>query len=52
MGSFNRLGVVWSGAHHGLMTGILRDECFPEWAKQTVDTLRKAEQEAHDGISS
>jgi len=26
MSSFNRLGVVWSGAHHGLMTGILRDE--------------------------
>ena len=32
--------------------GILRDEYFPEWAKQTVDTLRKAEQEVHDGISS
>ncbi|MBP5254108.1 MAG: glycoside hydrolase family 3 C-terminal domain-containing protein [Lachnospiraceae bacterium] len=26
MSSFNRLGVVWSGAHYGLMTGILRDE--------------------------
>jgi len=26
MSSFNRLGVVWSGAHRGLMTGILRDE--------------------------
>ena len=26
MSSFNRIGVVWSGAHHGLMTGILRDE--------------------------
>ena len=26
MSSFNRLGVTWSGAHHGLMTGILRDE--------------------------
>ncbi len=26
MSSFNRLGVVWSGAHEGLMTGILRDE--------------------------
>ncbi len=26
MSSFNRLGVVWAGAHHGLMTGILRDE--------------------------
>jgi len=26
MTSFNRIGVVWSGAHHGLMTGILRDE--------------------------
>lgn len=26
MSSFNRLGVVWSGAHHGLMTGVLRDE--------------------------
>ena len=26
MSSFNRIGVVWAGAHHGLMTGILRDE--------------------------
>jgi len=26
MSSFNRLGVTWAGAHHGLMTGILRDE--------------------------
>lgn len=26
MTSFNRIGVVWSGAHRGLMTGILRDE--------------------------
>ena len=26
MSSFNRIGVVWSGSHHGLMTGILRDE--------------------------
>lgn len=26
MSSFNRLGVTWSGAHRGLMTGILRDE--------------------------
>ena len=26
MSSVNRLGVVWSGAHRGLMTGILRDE--------------------------
>ena len=26
MSSFNRIGVVWSGAHHGLMTEILRDE--------------------------
>ncbi len=26
MSSFNRIGVVWSGAHRGLMTGILRDE--------------------------
>ena len=26
MSSFNRIGVVWAGAHRGLMTGILRDE--------------------------
>ena len=26
MSSFNRVGVVWAGAHYGLMTGILRDE--------------------------
>lgn len=26
MSSFNRIGVVWAGGHHGLMTGILRDE--------------------------
>lgn len=26
MTSFNRIGVVWSGAHRGLMTDILRDE--------------------------
>lgn len=26
MSSFNRLGVVWSGAHYGLMTNILRNE--------------------------
>jgi beta-glucosidase len=26
MSSFNRIGAVWSGAHRGLMTGILRDE--------------------------
>ena len=38
--------------NRGDFIGILRDEYFPEWAKQTVDTLRKAEQEVHDGISS
>lgn len=32
MTSFNRLGVVWSAAHHGLMTGVLRDE----WGFQGV----------------
>ena len=26
MSSFNRIGVIWAGAHYGLMTGILRDE--------------------------
>lgn len=26
MSSFNRIGVVWSGAHRGLMTDILRNE--------------------------
>lgn len=26
MTSFNRLGVVWSGAHYGLMTNVLRNE--------------------------
>lgn len=26
MGSFNRVGVTWSGAHRGLMTGLLADE--------------------------
>lgn len=26
MTSFNRFGVVWSASHHGLMTGVLRDE--------------------------
>ena len=26
MTSFNRLGVVWSGSHRGLMTDVLRDE--------------------------
>lgn len=26
MTSFNRIGVVWSGAHHGLMTEVLRNE--------------------------
>lgn len=26
MSAFNRLGVVWSGADYGLMTGVLRDE--------------------------
>ena len=26
MTSFNRIGVVWSGGHHGLMTGVLRNE--------------------------
>ncbi|MBR1843189.1 MAG: glycoside hydrolase family 3 C-terminal domain-containing protein [Oscillospiraceae bacterium] len=35
MSSFNRLGVVWSGAHHGLMTGILRDEWGMEGAAIT-----------------
>ena len=42
----------WARWNRSDFIGILRDECFPEWAKQTVDTLRKAEQEAHDGISS
>ncbi|MBR1842503.1 MAG: glycoside hydrolase family 3 C-terminal domain-containing protein [Oscillospiraceae bacterium] len=35
MSSFNRLGVIWSGAHHGLMTGILRDEWGMEGAAIT-----------------
>lgn len=26
MNSFARIGVVWSGAHHGLMTEVLRNE--------------------------
>ncbi len=26
MSSFNRIGVVWSGSHHGLMTDVLRGE--------------------------
>ena len=38
--------------NRGDFIGILRDECFPEWAKQTVDTLRKAEQEVHNGLST
>lgn len=35
MSSFNRIGVVWSGAHYGLMTGILRDEWGMEGAAIT-----------------
>lgn len=35
MSSFNRIGVVWAGAHHGLMTGILRDEWGMEGAAIT-----------------
>ena len=35
MSSFNRIGVVWAGAHHGLMTGILRDEWGMEGAAVT-----------------
>ena len=35
MSSFNRIGVVWSGSHHGLMTGILRDEWGMEGAAVT-----------------
>lgn len=35
MSSFNRIGVVWSGAHYGLMTGILRNEWGMEGAAVT-----------------
>ena len=35
MSSFNRIGVVWAGAHHGLMTGILRDEWGMEGSSVT-----------------
>ena len=35
MTSFNRIGVVWSGAHYGLMTGVLRDEWGMEGAAIT-----------------
>lgn len=35
MSSFNRIGVVWAGAHRGLMTGILRDEWGMEGAAVT-----------------
>ena len=35
MSSFNRIGVVWSGSHYGLMTGILRDEWGMEGAAIT-----------------
>ena len=35
MTSFNRIGVVWSGSHYGLMTGILRDEWGMEGAAIT-----------------
>lgn len=35
MSSFNRVGVVWAGAHYGLMTGILRHEWGMEGAAVT-----------------
>ncbi len=35
MTSFNRIGVVWSGSHRGLLTGILRDEWGLEGAAVT-----------------
>ena len=35
MTSFNRIGVVWSGSHYGLMTGIPRDEWGMEGAAIT-----------------
>ena len=35
MTSFNRIGVVWSGSHYGLMTGVLRDEWGMEGAAIT-----------------
>ena len=35
MTSFNRVGVVWSGSHYGLMTGVLRDEWGMEGAAIT-----------------
>jgi len=40
MSSFNRIGVVWSGAHRGLMTGILRDEWGMEGCAITDMSLR------------
>ena len=35
MSSFNRIGVVWSGSHRGLMTGVLREEFGMEGAAIT-----------------
>ena len=39
MTSLNRVGVVWSGAHHGLLTSVLRDEWGMEGSAITDCTM-------------
>ena len=50
MSSFNRIGVVWSGAHHGLMTGILRDEWGMEGSTVTDMALNAKWMDVRLGI--
>ena len=50
MSSFNRIGVVWSGAHYGLMTGILRNEWGMEGSTVTDMALNAQYMDCRLGI--
>ena len=50
MSSFNRIGVVWAGAHHGLMTGILREEWGMEGSTVTDMALNARYMDCRLGI--
>ncbi len=50
MSSFNRIGVVWAGGHHGLMTGVLREEWGMEGAAITDMAMNAAWMDYRMGV--
>lgn len=52
MGSFNRIGCTWSGAHSGLMTGIVRNEWGSTAIVDTDIAINTALQNVDAGLTA